>query len=144
MKNFALAAILFALASTAAAQVVPSSYTPLSNCSFFDSAIPGGSTAYLTARGHCNVPQAANAVAVVVAAIDPLAAGQAKLLESSLPVSTANPGLYWKAGTGATSGFLIVRLCYPAEECGGGDLALYVSASTRFVVQITGYFQPLP
>lgn len=137
--------LLFLAAVAASAQVVPSAYVPLGGCAFYDSGTPliANSVVFLKARGSCNVPATANAVAVTIAATAPNR-GCARLGESSLPIATTQPVLAWKGGAGSASGNPIVRLCYPAEECGGEDLALSPSVDTRIKITILGYFEPLP
>jgi hypothetical protein len=149
MKTFLIGiGLSLALAVSAQAQVAPSSYTPLSNCAFLDtrSSAPyaANSTHFFKVRGSCNVPATANAVALTIVAVDPNADGRARVLESSLPNDTAQSVLYWKGGTGNTSGTPIVRLCYPVDECSTEDLQLWTSAQAHFLIRVAGYFEPLP
>ena len=122
--------------SSVHAQVVPSSYTPLSNCAFFDSRVgapfAANSTHFFKVRGSCNVPATANALALTIVAVDPATDGRARVLESSLPNDTAQSVLYWKAGVGGTASTPIVRLCYPAGECSTEDIQVWVSARPTF------------
>jgi len=92
MKRLLLTWLLIFVAGTASAQVVPSAYVPLAgNCALFDSSLLAASTAHLPIRGLCNVPEEANAVAVVVTADPAKDGGQLRLFDSGLPASSAAP-----------------------------------------------------
>jgi hypothetical protein len=137
-----LAVLLVLCAVRAEAQVAPSSYTPLAICAVFDAPLTAGSTAYFLARGTCNIPPTANAVALIAEAVCPSANGEARVWESSLP-TPALSSMNFRKAPGSDSSLLIVRLCYPLDECAGEDLAVQVTKATRIVLKAVGYFEPL-
>jgi opacity protein-like surface antigen len=143
-------AVLAAVLTTAAAAAQPtaSTYVPFNPCRLFNSQVsPGttlsaGSTTYILARGSCNIPQSANAVALTLTATGATAAGSITVWESSLPLPTPNSMSF--RGNGTDSSFTIARLCYPVEECAGEDLAIRVtSAASHVILDVVGYFEPL-
>lgn len=148
MRRF-IAAALFLCAATATAQPVPSLYVPLHPCRLYDSrddtagAFTAQSTRYLLVRGNCNVPDAANAVAVTALALNPAATGHVKIWESSLPQPEAS-SFNFRPFPGADSSYLLARLCYPLEECLGEDLSVYASQATDIIVDVVGYTVPMP
>lgn len=141
--KIAVLALLLPLPLSLAAQVVPSDYVPLAgNCALYDSGstpLAANTTAYVAVRGACNVPAEANAVAVQVFAFAPATAGELQLFDSGIV-----PGVPFMAFQRRieTSGSGIVRLCYPALECSVVDIGLRASASGRYVILVSGYFQP--
>jgi len=140
-------AVLFALllASVASAQTVPSSYVPFgNNCAVFDSAVTGGTTAYIAVRGVCNVPSEANAVMWTLVATNSTAAGTVQVFDSGILPTGIEPALTYPSGTGTSRTMTITRLCYPALECSGVDVALKPTASANFKLVVLGYFEPLP
>lgn len=142
--KIAVLALLLLASLPLAAQVVPSDYVPLGgNCTLYDSGsstpLAAGTTTYIAVRGACNVPEEANAVAVQVFAFNPAASGELQLFDSGIVPSV--PFMAFQRRV-ETSGSGIVRLCYPALECSVVDLGLRASASGRYVVLVSGYFQP--
>jgi hypothetical protein len=142
---FAVLAVLNAAAANS--QVVASDYVPLNPCRLFNSQVsPGttlssGSTTYILARGSCNIPQSANAVALTLTATGASAAGSITVWESSLPLPTPNSMSF--RGNGTDSSFTIARLCYPVWDCAADDLAIRVtSAASHVIVDVVGYFTP--
>jgi hypothetical protein len=123
------------------AQPVPSAYVPLNPCDFYSASVSGGATTYLLARGACNVPESANAIAFV-AVVSARAKGELWLWEASLPRSATKPVMSFPSGAGSST-FAIVRLCYPQPECAGEDLALYSPVATTVTLRIVGYTAPL-
>jgi hypothetical protein len=125
----------------------PSHYTPMNPCRLFNSQVsPGttlssGSTTYILARGSCNIPQEADAVALTLTATGATAAGSITVWESSLPQPTPNSMSF--RGNGTDSSFTIARLCYPVLDCAGEDLAIKVtSAATHVILDVVGFFTP--
>lgn len=144
--RFAFAAVLLALlAHAAAAQTVPSNYVPFgNNCAVFDSAVTGSTTAYIAVRGVCNVPSDANAVMWTLVATDPVAAGTVQVFDSGILPTGIEPALTYPSGTGTSRTMTITRLCYPALECSGVDVALKPTSSAHFKLVVLGYFTPAP
>lgn len=134
--------VLFLVAATVQAQVAPSSFTPLAPCRLYDSvsAVSAGFTVFVDARGYCNVPSTANAIAAQVLLINPSGPGYALLYEDGIVRPLAST-LAQSSGTEAAG--TTARLCYPSIEC-AHDLDLYTSTAGRLVVDVTGYFEPLP
>lgn len=130
--------LLLILPAAASAQVLPSSYTPLSPCRFFEAPVPGGSTAFTLSRGECNIPQTANALALSIGT-DSGRAGLIKVWDAGV-----EPLVGMSYARGEDSNFSVVRLCYPVEECAGEDLAIKVSTSAFVALDVVGYFEPLP
>jgi hypothetical protein len=150
MKKTVVTAAILALLSVAAAhaQPVASNYTPLNPCRLFNSQVsPGttlaaGSTTFILARGSCNIPQNANAVALTLTATGATAAGSITVWEVNLAQPTPNSMSF--RGNGTDSSFTIARLCYPVEECAGEDLQIKVtSAATHVILDVVGYFTPV-
>ena len=146
MKKLSVA-LLLALCATAAAQaqVVPSSYTPINPCTFFDSTggsqLSSGTTYYDLVRGSCNVPTSANAVAIIITASGASSAGDIVVWDAGTEPSPASMAF---RGSGTDSSFLIVRLCYPEEECTGEDIAVKArTSSTHVKLVVVGYFEPI-
>ena len=145
---FAVFAILTVLnIGMAKAQPVPSSYIPMNPCRLFNSQVsPGttlsaGSTTYILARGSCNIPDSATALALTLTATGATAAGSITVWESSLPQPTPNSMSF--RGNGTDSSFTIARLCYPLYDCLGEDLAIKVTSSaTHVILDVVGYFAP--
>lgn len=134
-----LCAAFFAC-SAAYAQVVPSLYTPLGICELFNAPIPGSTTAYVLSRGKCNIPPTANALALVAAVSESKKRGELRVFESSLPLPSTSSMLYQG---GDSSTLLLVRLCYPLDECAGEDLAIHTTQPIRLQLSVVGYFTPL-
>ena len=148
MKRFLLPLIMLMLGPmTIEGQVVPSAYTPLNPCRIFDSTpgptLTAGTTYWDLARGSCNVPQTANAVALTLTASGASAAGTLKVWDSGSS-EPAVSGMAFR-GDGTDSSFSIVRLCYPVEECSTEDIAIkVVTSNSHVVLDVVGYFEPLP
>lgn len=136
----ALGFTLFAVA--AQAQVVPSTYVPFSPCALVSENLTANTTSFIAVRGACNVPETANAVALLAVTTDPSAAGSLKVGDGGLPISSILPVLYWKSGTGSTSSMVLVRLCYPYLECSGVDLVAQSTTNVSLVLRVIGYFEP--
>lgn len=134
-----LAALLCATA--ALGQAAPSSYTPLAgNCVLYDNPTPAGTTVWLLARGQCNIPGDASAIAVAAFVSGHVLDGELAVFDSGVP-NPASSMSYAKKGPASSA--VIVRLCFPVLECSGVDLGLKVTASARVVLRVQGYFQPL-
>lgn len=146
MKTF-IAVLSLCLSAAAQAQPVPSVLIPLAPCRLFDSRvsqggpgpIAGGTALHLTARGACNVPEEATAIAFTVAAISPSATGNLLVWEENLTKPNAATLNY---GTTNTSTGGLTRLCYPAIEC-TNDLQIQPSQTTEIILDITGAYVPL-
>lgn len=140
-----LCLLLSLLTLPLAAQVVPSSYTPLAPCRIFSSS-PGpmlvaGVTYLDLVRGSCNVPQTANAVALSMIASGASGAGLLKVWGSS-DLEPPQASMTYR-GNGNDSSFSIVRLCYPVEECAADDIAIKVLfADSHILLDVQGYFEP--
>lgn len=149
MKRTFLLLVAIFLPAALAAQPGPSSYSPLHPCRFFDSRDSEGapfatnSTHFFKVRGSCNVPSTANAVALTVVAFGPAANGHAKVWDSGI-LQPAASSFNFRAGPGASSSFLIPRLCYPVEECSDVDLSVYVSQETHIIIDVVGFTELLP
>lgn len=141
MRHALLAVLLLLFASAALGQVAPSTYTPLAGtCVLYDNPTPAGTTVYLLARGQCNIPPDASALAVAAFVSGQVLDGELAVFDSGVP----NPAPSMSYGKKCpASSAAIVRLCYPALECSAVDLGLKVTASARVVIRVQGYFQPV-
>ena len=150
MRKLTLFLLLLVLVAPLAAhaQVVPGTLTALNPCRLFDtrtdsaSPLAGGTCTALPVRGRCNIPETAIAISAVLHGVTPGPNGYLLVWEYGVnrPVAAT---LASDSILGASSG-TIVRLCYPALECGGLDIQVYNSGVTHFALDVTGYFEPLP
>lgn len=116
----------------------PAAFTPVTPCRLTDTrargAVSGGATVTVPAAGVCDVPATASAVAVTVTAVTPAHAGHLAVWDGAgAPPGTST--VNFAAGeTRANSAIVAVR---------DGTFAVYTSATTDIVVDVTGVWQPV-
>lgn len=148
----ALCALALAAPAPSAAQVVPSSYTPLGICSIYSNPTTANTTVFLQVRDRCGIPQTANAVALVATTSGAAGAGELFVWDAGINQPSI-ASLLFRAAPGGDSSTLLVRLCYPLLECGsvdeegayhGTDLHARLTAGATLALSAVGYFEPLP
>lgn len=147
-----LCLFLSLLALPLAAQVVPSSYTPLGICPLYAATTPANTTVFLQVREKCNIPVTANVVTLIAATTSSIGNGTLHVWEAGI-FQPEIPSMLYRTAPGGDSQTLQVRLCYPLAECGffdedenyhGIDLYARLTASTYLTLSAVSYFEPLP
>ncbi len=162
-KKTIVACLLVSASAIANAQA--SEYVALSNCELYDSrpyatapqqagGVPraANSTTYVNVRDYCNVPAEADAVKLNVIVFSPtsvdgapvpMPANRIRILEETLPTSTANASIYWSAGTTQMSYYPTVRLSSPPNEF-FSDFKFWVGPTSDVHVKINveGFYVP--
>jgi hypothetical protein len=140
-KIVVILSLLFCYSALVSAQVVPSLYTPLSICSIYSLSTPANTTVFIPVRDICNIPQTANAVALIVSTSNASGNGVLYVWDAGI-LQPSIPSMFVRNAPGGDSLAPIVRLCYPREECAEIDIHLRSTVNALVTLSAIGYFEP--